>query len=129
MFLTKNELEIMNVLWQSDTDLVRGDIIELSPHRSWRENSIHVILNALIRKGAIKVIGMKLSGKRFGRTYGPNLTKEVYLSAQVPHTTDTSNNPITCLFSALIRDTGVSEETLDELQKILDEQRRKANNS
>ena len=43
MELTKSELEIMNVLWDAGRPLTRGEILELSVDKKWKDNSIHIL--------------------------------------------------------------------------------------
>ena len=51
--LTRSELEIMNVIWAAGRPLTRGEILELSVDKTWKENSVHILLNRLLAKGAI----------------------------------------------------------------------------
>lgn len=126
MFLTKNELEVMNTLWKAETEVSRADIIELSPERSWKDNSIHTILNSLMKKGMVKVVGMKPAGKIFARTFAADMSYEAYLATQISAKPTKSKPAIVGLFSALLKEGDISRETIDELQNILDEFREKA---
>ena len=63
MELTKSELEVMNVLWKAARPLSRNDIITMSVDKSWKSSSIHILLNGLLKKGAIKEAGFVKSGK------------------------------------------------------------------
>ena len=38
MELTKSELEIMNVIWEAGRPLTRGEILELSVDKNWKDN-------------------------------------------------------------------------------------------
>jgi len=60
--LTKNEQEIMDLLWKENKPLSRSDIINLSTERSWKASSIHILLNQLLEKGAICVNGFVKTG-------------------------------------------------------------------
>ena len=46
MELTKSELEIMNVIWDAKRPLTRGEILDLSVDKKWKDNSIHILLNS-----------------------------------------------------------------------------------
>ena len=74
MELTKSELEIMNVIWDAKRPLTRGEILDLSVDKKWKDNSIHILLNRLLEKGAIIEGGFARSGKSYGRLYEPNIT-------------------------------------------------------
>lgn len=78
MILTKNEKEIMDLLWTMERPLTRMEIIEFSVNKSWKSSSIHILLNQLLEKDAIKVEGYVRTGKNFGRTYTFNLTEQQY---------------------------------------------------
>ena len=83
MELTKSELEIMNVLWDAGRPLTRGEILELSVDKKWKDNSIHILLNRLLSKGAIAEGGFTRSGKSYGRLYEPQISGEEYYAGSV----------------------------------------------
>lgn len=66
---SKSEKEIMSVLWAEGRPLSSAEIIELSPDKTWKSNSIHVILNNLLDKGAVRVAGVAVRGKYASRTF------------------------------------------------------------
>ena len=76
--ITKSELEILNVLWKADKPLSRADILEKSENKTWKDNSIHILLNGLLKKELIKEDGFTRSGKVWGRLYAPTFTVEEY---------------------------------------------------
>ena len=55
--LTKSEMEIMDVLWGSDKPLSRADLLARSEEKTWKDSSVHILLNGLLQKGAIEEIG------------------------------------------------------------------------
>ncbi|MBE6034829.1 MAG: BlaI/MecI/CopY family transcriptional regulator [Clostridiales bacterium] len=126
--LTKNEQEIMELLWTEERPLSRSQIIELCKERSWKSSSIHILLNQLLKKNAIKVDGFVQTGKNYGRTYTAAITPEEY---QVMHfKTSTSylqskSSAIIKLMSTLVQDEELDNDTLDELETILQDKRSK----
>lgn len=78
MYLTKNELEIMDVLWENERPLSRGELMDLSTDKSWKNSSVHILLNSMLKKGAIKEAGFARCGKTCGRTYAAALSVEEY---------------------------------------------------
>ena len=76
--VTKSELEILNVLWKADKPLSRSEILEKSENKTWKDNSIHILLNGLLKKELIKEDGFTRSGKVWGRLYAPTFTVEEY---------------------------------------------------
>lgn len=124
--LTKNEQEIMELLWAEGRALSRSEIIELSPKRSWKKSTIHILLNSLLEKGAIKVDGFVKTGKNYGRTYSAAVTPEEYQIMQFKQGANylkSKSSAIASLVSTLIQDEDIDSDTLDRLEAILREQR------
>ena len=78
MYLTKNELEIMDVLWKEGRPLSRGEILSLSGEKSWMDSSVHILLNSMLKKGAIREAGFMKCGKTCGRIYEAALSCAQY---------------------------------------------------
>lgn len=78
MYLTKNELEIMDVLWEQGRPLSRGELLSLPENKTWMDSSIHILLNSLLRKGAIREAGFAKCGKTSGRVYEAALSCAEY---------------------------------------------------
>ena len=53
MVLTKSEMEIMDVLWEDGGALSRADFLARSQEKTWKDSSVHILLNGLLAKGAI----------------------------------------------------------------------------
>ena len=121
MRLTKSEMEIMNVLWRAGRPLTRGDILELSTDKTWQDNSIHILLNGMLKKNAIKPVGFSRSGKVWAREYEPNVTVAEYYSENLFSQTSGKEYPL--LFSAMINSDEVTPELLDELDNLLQKRR------
>ena len=119
MKLTKSELEIMNVLWNAERPLTRSDILSLSEGKSWKDNSIHILLNGLLKKEAIREDGFARSGKVWGRLYAPNVSIDEYYEENV--FSQSSLETVPRLFSALLNRSDLTPEILDQMRGILDE--------
>lgn len=83
MELTKSELEIMDVLWESGEALSRSDLLERSQEKSWKDSSVHILLNGLLQKGAIREAGLVKRSKTYGRIFAPTLTREEYFARTI----------------------------------------------
>lgn len=81
--LTKSEMEIMDVLWDAGAPLSRSDLVGDHPDKSWKDASVHILLNGLLKKGAIKEVGFVKRSKTFGRTFSPALTREQYFATTI----------------------------------------------
>lgn len=117
MRLTKSEMEIMNVLWKAGRPLSRGEILALSTDKTWQDNSIHILLNGMLKKEAIRPGGFIRSGKVWARQYEPNVTMEEYYAENLFSQTSQKEYPL--LFSAMINSEDVTPELLDELDEML----------
>lgn len=121
MKLTKSELEIMNVLWRADRPLSRSDILALSTEKSWKDNSIHILLNGMLKKEAIVEAGFTRSGKVWGRLYAPNVSIDEYYNENLFSQTSQKEFPL--LFSAMVNREDITTEMIDELESILQKRR------
>ena len=80
MELTKSEMEIMDVLWGADAPLSRSDLLRQKEEKTWKDSSIHILLNGLLQKGAIREAGFVRRSKTYGRTFEPTMTREEYFA-------------------------------------------------
>ncbi|CCX38767.1 transcriptional regulator BlaI/MecI/CopY family [Clostridium sp. CAG:1013] len=83
--LTRSETEIMELLWSENRPLSRSEIIDLTPNRTWKPASIHILLNSMLDKGSIEVAGFIQSTKNYARTFAPTLTADEYIVMQLKH--------------------------------------------
>ena len=122
MDLTKSELEIMNVLWDAGRPLTRGEILELSVDKKWKDNSIHILLNRLLAKGAIAEGGFTRSGKSYGRLYEVQISGEDYYAGSV---FAVPPGRLDMLFDAMLQSASVDLALLELFAgKLKDKQRR-----
>ena len=77
--LTKSEFAVMEVLWDEGEELTSAEIIQKSKEREWKDSSIHLIINSLLRKKVVTVAGFKKTTKKGGeaeeRTRGGGLKR------------------------------------------------------
>lgn len=117
MELTKSEMEIMDVLWASDIPLSRSDLLDRSEEKSWKDSSVHILLNGLLQKNAIREAGMVKRSKTYGRTFAPTLTREEYFATTIfshRHKPD-----IVGLFAALLKRDGITREELERISGLV----------
>ena len=111
MELTKSELEIMDVLWNAGEPLSRADLLEHSEEKSWKDSSVHILINGLLAKNAIREAGFVKRSKTYGRVFAPNLTREEYFATTV--FSHRYKPQITGLIQALLRRPEVDEDCLN----------------
>ena len=85
--LSKKEQELMELFSDAGKPLAPAEILELAASRaaSWKPNSIHILVNSLMEKGALAVAGYYLSSRKLGRTFQPTLTLQDYRLMQAKH--------------------------------------------
>ena len=61
----------------------RADFLERSEDKSWKDSSIHILLNGLLSKNAIREAGFVRRSKTYGRTFLPTMTREEYYAMTI----------------------------------------------
>ena len=120
MELTKSEMEIMDVLWESDIPLSRSDLLARSEEKTWKDSSVHILLNGLLNKGAIQEAGVVKRSKTYGRTFSPTMTREEYFAGTI--FSHRHKPEIVGLFAALLQRDDITPEQMEKI-RILVEQR------
>ena len=117
MELTRSEMEIMNVLWESDVPMSRSDLLANSEGKTWKDSSVHILLNGLLQKGAIREAGLVKRSKTYGRVFAPTLTREEYFANTIfSH----SHKPdMVGLFAALLCREEINEEVLQQMAALI----------
>lgn len=118
MELTRSELEIMDVLWGSDAPLSRADLLAHSEEKTWKDSSVHILLNGLLQKGAIQEAGLVKRSKTYGRVFAPTLTREEYYASNVfchRHKPD-----LVLLFEALMRREEMTDAALVQIKEMVE---------
>lgn len=121
MELTKSEVEIMNVIWAAGRPLTRGEILDLSVEKNWKDNSIHILLNRLLAKGALSEGGFARSGKSYGRLYEAMISGEEYYAENVFYG---GPERLTMLFDALLKSPEISAQLLDQFKAKIEAKRK-----
>ena len=117
MELTKCEMQIMDVLWEAQQPLSRADLLEHSEGKTWKDSSVHILLNGLLQKGAIKEVGFVKCSKTYGRTFAPTLTREEYFATTIfshRHKPD-----IVGLFRALLKRKDITLQQLEQIKNLI----------
>lgn len=117
--LSNNEFEIMNVFWTENHPLSSSEIIALSPQRSWKGRSIHVLLNSLLAKQMIQVSGFTNTRTNIGRTFSACCTQEEYMAFLFQSGGHSAKIHAGRLFSALHDRKMLSSDSIQELEEII----------
>ncbi len=109
--LSKKEEEVMRLLWHENRELSSSDIIQLSPNKTWKSSSIFILLNSLLKKGAIEMAGFIKSQTNYGRTFKYVTTENEYMVMQIKKVFEKSNITNLDVVTELIKE----EENLESI--------------
>lgn len=73
------ELEMMTVLWGSDTALTASEILKASTDKTWKDKSLHILINSLLKKNLIVVDGFKKMEKVYARSFKAAISQTDYI--------------------------------------------------
>ena len=119
MELTKSEMQIMDVLWEANTPMSRADLLSQSKDKSWKDSSVHILLNGLLEKEAIREAGFVKRSKTYGRTFVPTLTREEYFATTI--FSHRHKPQIVGLFAALLSREDITTEQLEQIRLLVQE--------
>lgn len=118
MELTKSESNILEILLDADKPLSKSEILNHAlENKPWKDGSIHILLNSLLKKGAIYEAGFIRTGKGFGRTFAPTEKGRFYFSNLLMNIT--KNAEPYKIFSQLIQEGSFSDSELTELENLI----------
>ena len=123
MELTKSEMEIMDVLWEENAPMSRADLLARSEEKSWKDSSVHILLNGLLQKGAIREAGFVKRSKTYGRTFAPTLTREEYFATTI--FSHRHKPQIVGLFAALLQREDITAQQLEQIRMLVAERSEK----
>ena len=116
MELTRSEMEIMDVMWEEAVPLSRSDLLAHSEEKSWKDSSVHILLNGLLVKGAIREAGFVKRSKTYGRTFEPTLSREEYFATTI--FSHRHKPEIVGLFKALLERKDITAQQLDQIEAL-----------
>lgn len=121
MELTRSEMEIMDVLWESDVPMSRSDLLARSEEKTWKDSSVHILLNGLLQKGAIQEAGLVKRSKTYGRVFAPTLTREEYFANTI--FSHRHKPEIVGLFAALLRREDITTDDLNQIKTLVEQKK------
>lgn len=94
----------------------------MSINPSWSPSTIHILLNGLLKKEAIREAGFVKRTKTYGRLYEANVSREEYYSDTLFRGKGVQSIP--AFVSMLLRTDDLTMEVVDELEKMLAERKK-----
>lgn len=126
--LPNREVEILYTMWNAGRPLLASEIAEADA--DLKIATVHTTLKRMLKKNLIEVVDFAKSGNVFGRCYQPTLSMEEFeLSRLSSNLKSKKGKDINAsnLVAALLEDEDSSTalEELDELEKMIQEKRKK----
>jgi len=119
--LTKNEIEIMEVLWKAKRPITSVEIVKMSVEKTWKDSSIHILINSLLKKKAIQEVGFIRAGKGYARTFEPTESGDKFYANFLASIAKKISVPT--LFSALFESNDLTHDTIQELEELLNQKK------
>lgn len=123
--LSNRELDVMNILWEVKKPLIAKDFTKYNPELGM--NTVLAVLKNLLKRGYIKVAEITYSGTVLTRAYLPVLDPNEYMLGQVMNGKGNKRISTEGIVAALLNQDECTEETIDKLEDLLKEYRRKLN--
>ena len=115
--LPDGELEIMQIVWQSEPPVSRGDIEEaLRARRTLAPSTILTFLSRLCDRGFLSV-----THRGRMNLYTPLISKKDFLAGESRRMLDRLYGGSLSAFAVSLSESGVSREELAELRRLLEE--------
>ena len=121
MELTKSEMEIMDVLWEKKVPMSRSDLLASSEEKSWKDSSVHILLNGLLQKEAIREAGLVKRSKTYGRLFVPTMTREEYFANTI--FSHRYKPQIQGPFAALLNRPEITTQDLEAVSRMIQEKK------
>lgn len=114
------------MLWLQEQGLTASEINSSCENKSWKDSSIHLIINSMLEKDVITVDGLRRSGRVYSRVFKAAITPEGYSLVQIQKNTQFAkdkSSSITKLFSSLISSDEINYETISKIEELLKEKK------
>jgi len=130
VYLTKNELQIMRVLWRAERSLTMLEIVDAAPEIN--APSFYFFAKSLVKKNALTTDGFVQRARARAKTYKPLISEADYLVSQASGALNPNAKPenFKHALTFLSHDErATTKEDLDELQKYIDQLRKELEES
>lgn len=98
------------------THVTRGSSGEVR-RKTWKDSSVHILLNGLLQKEAIQEAGLVKRSKTYGRVFSPTMTREEYFASTIFSHRHKPN--LVELIKALLSRNDVTQNELDEITAFI----------
>ena len=112
----------MDVMWESGIPMSRADLLAHSEEKTWKDSSVHILLNGLLQKGAIQEAGLVKRIKTYGRVFTPTMTREEYFANTI--FSHRHKPQIVGLFAALLERQEITPADLAAIQELVQQKQK-----
>jgi len=124
--LTKRELDVMTILWESSRPLVASEITKKD--ESLNINTVQAVIRKLLDKKYIEVDDIVYSGTVLTRSYKPALSKkEMAVQRFIGQFQENDKVSIPNLVATLLKHEKNEQEVIEELELLLAERKKLLN--
>ncbi len=117
--MTTSEMEMMEILWRTDEPLTKTEIVDASPARTWKASYIHRMLNSLLEKKIVRVVGTMLTGNTYSRLFAPAMTPEEYSVLLVKNNSLITDKSIKSIVEGFYKSAKDKKMVLSDLEELL----------
>ena len=71
--LTNSEREILETMWEYGESITATNLAKVSTSKTWKTSSVHLLINSLLNKDYIEVVGFEKTTKNYARKFQPVL--------------------------------------------------------
>ena len=126
--LPEREVEILYTLWDAGRPLLASEMADEG--EELKLATVHTTLKRMLKKGLIEVVDFAKSGNVYGRCYQPTFGLKEFEMERLSNSFNkkrckdiTTSNFVAALLDA--KESDAAMEELDELEKMIEEQREK----
>lgn len=129
--VTANEYSILATLWKVDHALTSREILEQMEGQPFKDRTIHSLLSSMLKKDLIYVDGQKLSSSIYSRCFRPKISFEEYFAGEISSAAVYKKKPaalLPCIVSRLVQSSDIGPDTIEELERLLEEEKKQLKN-
>lgn len=113
--ISDSEWKVMKVVWDKNPILASEIIEALSSDTDWNPKTIHTLIRRLVAKGALKA-----EREKTYYSYSPAVSEKDCVQAETKTFLQKCfNGSLNLMMANFIKDDKLSEEEIDELEKLL----------
>lgn len=125
MRLTRSEVQMMDIFWDSDAPLTSVDIVKMKVKDTWGNGLVHNIIRSLLGKGILVECGTIRYITQYARQFVPSMTREEYAAKILFNRGGSKPLSMTKLIDALMREAVDQKVDIEELEMVLGELKEK----